>query len=88
MEIPLEELCNGHPHEFVEYLHHCRKLKYDEEPDYAKCLNLFQTCMKRHKFNPSIYDYTWTKKSPRKKIKVVKAMDNTGSKLKNLISSL
>ena len=73
IEISIDELCNGHPAEFAEYMQHCRTLKYDQEPDYAKCLGLFESCMKKHNFTPKVRDYAWKKDPPKpKKVKTVK----------------
>lgn len=38
---PVEELCNGFPSEFCEYLKKCRGLRFDEAPDYAYLRQLF-----------------------------------------------
>lgn len=34
---------------------YCRKLRFEEEPNYQFCISLFQKCMKRHnmQFNPA-----------------------------------
>ncbi|XP_050436561.1 casein kinase I-like [Adelges cooleyi] len=37
-----EELCDGLPIEFVAYLDHCRRLRYEEAPKYAACKYLFR----------------------------------------------
>ena len=38
---PIEELCKDMPESIAEYLEYCKKLGFDEEPDYrniSKCL--------------------------------------------------
>ena len=38
---PIEELCKDMPDSIAEYLEYCKKLGFDEEPDYrniSKCL--------------------------------------------------
>ncbi len=42
----LEHLCNGLPHQFFEYMTYVRRLGFEENPDYAYCINLFQGFMK------------------------------------------
>lgn len=37
----MEALCAGYPGEFAEYIKYCRKLAFDEEPDYALLHKLF-----------------------------------------------
>lgn len=41
METTLEELCKGCPPQFREYMDYCRNLKFDEDPDYNYCSDLF-----------------------------------------------
>lgn len=36
----ISELCEGLPKEFKEYMDYCRSLKYDEKPNYNKCIEL------------------------------------------------
>ena len=59
IETPLEELCRGQPSEFREFMEYCRKLKFEQEPNYRTCIGFFEGCMSRHNFDASIYDYTW-----------------------------
>ena len=59
LETTLEELCKGYPVEFKEYMEHCRSLKFEQDPDYKYCVNLFEKCMKRHSLDPKIMDFTW-----------------------------
>jgi hypothetical protein len=59
LEISLEELCRGHPIEFKEFMEYCRKIDFKDEPDYKYILGLFDTCMKRHNFDPKVLDYSW-----------------------------
>ena len=80
IETPLEELCRGYPHEFSEYLLYCRNLNFEDTPDYQACLTLFENCMKRHSFDPSLFDYTW------KQNKLAKDKEALKSSLKNIIA--
>ena len=59
IETSLEELCRGQPHEFKEFMEYCRALKFEQEPNYKTCYNLFESCMNRHKLYGRIMDYTW-----------------------------
>lgn len=46
-KIPVEELCANLPHEFAEYMSLVRNLKFDEEPNYAQLIALFQAVVDR-----------------------------------------
>jgi len=59
IETSLDELCRGQPHEFKEYMEYCRALKFEQEPNYRTCLNLFESCMLRHQMDSKLMDYTW-----------------------------
>ena len=52
----LDKLCEGIPRCFRSYLEYCRQLKYDEEPDYDKLLNMFDEDAKIHNITPK---YEW-----------------------------
>ncbi|CDH57305.1 kinase-like protein [Lichtheimia corymbifera JMRC:FSU:9682] len=43
----IAQLCAGFTVEFSIYLHYVRKLKFDEDPDYAFCVSLFDKALKR-----------------------------------------
>eukprot|EP00667_Euglena_gracilis_P007723 EG_transcript_7802 len=47
LDIPLEELCEGLPEEFAEYLYTTRMLGYADEPDYAALRRLFRAARAR-----------------------------------------
>ena len=59
METSLDDLCTGYPHEFKEYMEYCRSIEFEERPNYQMCVSLFESCMKRHNFDPQVFDYTW-----------------------------
>lgn len=61
MEVSLEDLCAGCPSEFLEYMVYVRKLKYEEDPDYQYCIELFVACMKNIMISPSSLDFCWKK---------------------------
>ena len=59
IEINSYDLCRGFPKEFGDFLEICKKLEYEEQPDYEKLRNLLNNIMKRENY---IYDYIydWT----------------------------
>lgn len=56
MLIPLEELCTGLPHEFVDYLEYVRGLKFDQVPDYLRLRTSFLSLFAREGYS---LDYKW-----------------------------
>ena len=42
MATPIEALCKDFPKEFVQYLHYCRCLRFDDKPDYNYLRKLFR----------------------------------------------
>jgi len=58
-EMNLFSLCSELPFEFLIYLDYCRKLKYDESPDYNYLKCLFMNLFKLKKFNISS-DFEWS----------------------------
>lgn len=59
METPLAELCKGLPQCFKDYMEHCKKLEFTQEPDYKYLIGLFEACMRENNFDGKVYDYTW-----------------------------
>ncbi|KAE8542115.1 hypothetical protein D1P53_001596 [Cryptococcus gattii VGV] len=51
---PLEDLCQGLPKQFLMYLHYCRALPFDGDPDYENIRQLF-----RRLFLEKGYEYDW-----------------------------
>ena len=45
-EMTLDKVCENSPIEFKIYLEYCRKLKYDETPNYNYLKNIFINCNK------------------------------------------
>jgi len=43
-ETSLEELCEGCPPEFKEYMRYCRALEFEEKPDYSLLIDLLDKC--------------------------------------------
>lgn len=57
-----EELCDGHPHEFLYYLKYVRSLDFDSIPNYEKLRNMFKRRFHLEQFSDDgIYD--WNKQS-------------------------
>lgn len=40
-------------------MEYCRSLKFEQEPNYKTCYNLFEGCMQRNNFDGKPMDYTW-----------------------------
>lgn len=38
----VEALCKGYPKEFEAFLNYCRKIKFEEKPDYGFCRKMFR----------------------------------------------
>lgn len=56
---PIELLCDGLPSEFSGYLNYCRKMKFNERPDYAFILRLFKDLfIQQGYFYDMIYDWS------------------------------
>ena len=47
IKISPEELCSGLPPEFSEYIKYCRKLEFEEDPNYNYIKNLFIEILKK-----------------------------------------
>mgnify|MGYP003386458446 CR=1 FL=1 len=54
----LDQLCENLPNCFKEYIIYCKKLKFDEKPDYDYMANLFHNNMKKLNIIPS---FEWVK---------------------------
>ena len=59
MAITAEELCIGFPGEFAQFINYSRRLKYEEQPDYAYLRKLLDTIREREGFEID-YIYDWT----------------------------
>lgn len=57
--ITLEQLCEGCPSEFKEYLRYCRSLEFEQKPDYVYLEDLFKqrAAKEGYDFNDQIYDW-------------------------------
>jgi len=54
----IKELCAGMPEEFVTYFEHCKKLGFDEKPDYAFLRRIFKELFLREGYEFD-YVYDW-----------------------------
>ncbi|CAL8123511.1 unnamed protein product [Orchesella dallaii] len=57
---PIEQLCKGLPPEFTAYLRYCRRLTFDEAPDYKYIRHLFGRLARRRGFRYD-YEFDWLK---------------------------
>ena len=60
IETSAEELCQGFPEEFTNYIHYTRNLEYEQDPDYGFLKGLFLNVLKRGGFVVDCY-YDWDK---------------------------
>lgn len=62
----LESLCKGFPDEFLTYLNYCRKLTFDEKPDYGYIKKLFHDLFTKNKFEQNfLYDWVIQKRKAK-----------------------
>jgi len=54
-----EELCQGFPQEFCDYVNYTRKLKFEEQPDYSYLRDLFKNVLSKHGMAYD-YEYDWS----------------------------
>jgi len=55
---PIKELCKGMPDEFVTFFEYCRRLRFDEKPDYSYLRRIFKELFLREGFEfDHIYDW-------------------------------
>ncbi|KAM5221091.1 casein kinase I-like [Ctenodactylus gundi] len=64
MSIPLEKLCEGYPEEFAVYLSYCRRLGFEETPDYTYVRQLFRNLFISLGYE---YDYVWDWTTPEQR---------------------
>lgn len=57
-EMSLEMICEGLPEEILNFLKHCRKLEFEEEPNYEYLRKLLKQTMEKERFQYD-YDYDW-----------------------------
>ncbi|CAJ1410065.1 unnamed protein product [Effrenium voratum] len=67
-----EELCEGYPDEFCNFLRYCKSLQFDEKPDYEYLRSMFHKLFERQGFvNDGVFDWTGMSLPPpseRKKV--------------------
>lgn len=61
MATTIEALTRGLPQEFADYLNYCRKLRFDEKPDYAVLRKMFRDLMARQGLEYD-HQYDWVVK--------------------------
>ena len=60
IETSAEELCQGFPEEFINYINYTRHLEYEQDPDYGFLKNLFINVLRKGGFIVDCY-YDWDK---------------------------
>ena len=62
IETPIDELCEGFPVQFNQYLNYTRNLKYEEDPNYDYLKNLFVNVLREMGHKIDCY-YDWDKET-------------------------
>ena len=66
VNIPLEEIVDGYPKEFLDYMSYCRNLGFAETPDYSYLRRIFKEMYIRYGFeNEYIFDWTIQRYHPK-----------------------
>lgn len=62
INISFEQLCQGYPSEFLEYLNYCHNLKFEEKPDYSYLRKILKDLfiLKNYEYD-NIYDWNLQK---------------------------
>ncbi|KAI8982207.1 kinase-like domain-containing protein [Mycotypha africana] len=70
------DLCEGYPRQFIKYLQYCRKLNFDETPDYDWLRTQFLDVLRDlGEENDLVFDWMLLKDKRRKKISWQKALE-------------
>lgn len=78
----VEQLCRGYAHEFGKYLDMCRKLKFEEQPDYKHWREQFRFLAMTLNFNYDyLFDWTLLKQKAIGMSQLVNIRNNTGTGL-------
>ena len=86
-EVKIADLCEGLPQQFVTYLNYCKKLKYEEQPDYKFLSDLFKEILCNNCGIMKIeYEYEWLSSSKDKKEFKDEANNSTNNS--NIISMI
>ena len=84
-----EELCEGFPPQFVEFLNYTKKLTYEEDPDFIYLKSLFHTVMTKFSYEfDDVYDWSEKKFPPIKNVNAnqgIAEKDDKGNKINNQI---
>jgi len=40
-------------------MEYCRSLKFEQDPDYKNCIDIFKGCMQKYEFDVKLTDFTW-----------------------------
>lgn len=80
-----EELCEGLPPQFEEYIKYTRSLEYEQDPDYNYLRNLFLTILKNFNWEFD-YFYDWDQEPLTKS--EIKDKENINNSINNKINSV
>ena len=89
MATSAEELCQGFPNEFTNYINYTRNLQYEQDPDYGFLKSLFVNVLKKENCNKTneISTLMESKYNPINKNRVITTMNNMDNTMNTNISN-
>ncbi|CAM9945119.1 unnamed protein product, partial [Sphacelaria rigidula] len=80
---PSQELCRGHPAEFLAFFEYVRDLRFEDTPDYKFMKRIFTDLFDRLRFvHDNIYDWTTVFRENKQRLES-KGERSNGSSFKN-----
>eukprot|EP00826_Nyctotherus_ovalis_P059363 TRINITY_DN8248_c0_g2_i4.p2 TRINITY_DN8248_c0_g2~~TRINITY_DN8248_c0_g2_i4.p2 ORF type:complete len:243 (+),score=69.22 TRINITY_DN8248_c0_g2_i4:788-1516(+) len=77
-EITAEELCSDLPLQFLRYMRFCRKLKFEEKPDYAQLRMMFKNLFYERSYDNN-FAYDWVFLDALNEVKVPASINTNGT---------
>lgn len=77
-EMTVEELCSDLPLQFLRYMRFCRKLKFEEKPDYAQLRMMFKNLFYERSYDNN-FAYDWVFLDALSEVKVPISINTNGT---------
>ena len=82
MGTPLDELCEGIPAPFFEYMNYCKKLQFEETPNYSYLKRLFKEYVYKNNYQEIEFDWNRKEDSKKMNLSIVKFVQGITSCIK------